>query len=263
MLENLRKSYECNGYVSPVRILDSVEAAKHRMASEDAEARVGPLHYKFKVHTILRSPLDLATHPAMLDVVEALIGPNILLYNVCYIIKESHTPAHVSWHQDLTYWGLSSDAQVSAWLALSPATPESGCMRMVSGSHKRGRCDHHATNDETNVLYGGQTIRDVDENKARLLPLEPGEASFHHGWTLHASRPNQSDDRRIGLNIQYLATDVRQTLHEHDSAILVRGVDDYRHFQEDIPAAADLEPAAVARQRALEEKLKTIYARAS
>jgi hypothetical protein len=126
MLEDFRNSYERDGYVSPLRILDPGDAARHRAALETAEAHVGPLHYKFKAHTFLRSPFELATRPAMLDLVEALLGPNILLYNVSYIIKEPHTSAHVCWHQDLTYWGLSSDAQVSAWLALSPATPQNG-----------------------------------------------------------------------------------------------------------------------------------------
>jgi len=263
MLEDFRNSYERDGYVSPLRILDPGEAARHRAALETAEAHVGPLHYKFKAHTFLRSPFELATRPAMLDLVEALLGPNILLYNVSYIIKEPHTSAHVCWHQDLAYWGLSSDAQVSAWLALSPATPQNGCMRMIPGSHKEGRYDHGVSDDEANILLEGQTVYGVDETQARLCPLEPGEASFHHGWTLHASMPNESAERRIGLNIQYLATDVRQTLHNHDSALLVRGVDNFENFEPDIPAVDDLEPDAVARQSAMQERLQAIYARAT
>jgi hypothetical protein len=263
MLEDFRKSYERNGYVSPLRIIDPGEAAKHRAAMEDAETRIGPLHYKFKAHTFLRSPFELATDPAMLDLVEALLGPNILLYNVSYIIKEPHTPTHVCWHQDLTYWGLSSDAQVSAWLALSPATPQNGCMRMIPGSHKGGRCDHGASDDEANILLEGQTVSGVDESQARLCPLGPGEASFHHGWTLHASMPNESAERRIGLNVQYLATDVHQTLHDHDSALLVRGVDNFGNFDADIPAVDDLDPDAVASQSAMQKRLQAIYARAT
>jgi hypothetical protein len=80
-----------------------------------------------------------------------------------------------------------------------------------------------------------------------MCPLKPGEASFHHGWTLHASMPNHSDDRRIGLNVQYLAAHVRQTKHDHDTAMLVRGEDRFGHWGEDRPARADFEPDAVAR----------------
>ncbi|MEL7542283.1 MAG: phytanoyl-CoA dioxygenase family protein [Pseudomonadota bacterium] len=250
--------YERDGYVAGVPIISSAEAAEHRRRLEEAEEAFGSLHYRSKAHTILRSPLELVTHPRVLDIVEAMIGPNILLYNATYIIKEPHAPAHVSWHQDLTYWGLSHDDQVTLWLALSPATAESGCMRMVPGTHKQGRMDHEETEDDTNVLYQGQTVRGVEENSAVMCPLRPGEASFHHGWTLHASMPNVSDDRRIGLNVQYLATHVRQTKHDLDTAMLVRGVDEYENFETDHPAKSDLDPAAIAHQQMLEDRYKSI-----
>lgn len=244
--------YERDGYVSGVPIVSADEAASHRKRLEDAEAQMGSLHYKSKAHTILTSPFELATHPKVLDLVERMIGPDILLFNVTYIIKEPNSPSHVSWHQDLTYWGLSHDDQVSMWLALSPATEESGCMRMIPGSHKQGRVDHETTADDSNVLLQGQTVRGVREEDALLCPLQPGEATFHHGWTLHASMPNKSNDRRIGLNVQYLAPHVRQTKHDLDTAILVRGEDRYNHFKPDIPATRDLDPEALERQAELE-----------
>ncbi len=150
------------------------------------EKKIGNLHYQAKVHTILKSPYTLASDTRVLDFVESLIGPDILIYNVEYIIKEPHSPSHVSWHQGLTYWGFCSDEQVSMWLALSPASLESGCMRMVPGSHVKGMMEHQLTEDENNVLYQGQTVHGVDESAAVVYPLEPGEASFHHGWTLHS-----------------------------------------------------------------------------
>lgn len=257
-LQSLKQSYERDGYISGVDILSAENAAHHRKTMEDAEAKFGSLHYKTKVHTILRSPLELATLPRVLEIIEQLIGPNILLYNVTYIVKEAGSQSHVSWHQDLTYWGLSHDDQVSMWLALSPATAESGCMRMVSGSHVHGRLEHEITEDEANVLLQGQTVCGVNEDDAVMCPLQPGQASFHHGWTLHASMPNRSDDRRIGLNVQYLAAHVHQTKHDLDSAMLVRGEDKYHHFAEDIPAETNLEPAAIARQAELETRHKKI-----
>ena len=243
--------YTQDGFLSPVDILTSEEAAHHRARMEAVEAKMGPLHYQAKMHTILRSPLELATHPRVLDVVEALIGPDVLVYNVTYIVKEPSSDAHVSWHQDLTYWGFDGDAQVSMWLALSPATAESGCMRMVPGSHVHGRYEHELDDDPTNVLFQGQTVRGVAEDKAVLCPLEAGQASFHHGWTLHASMPNWSQDRRVGLNVQYIAPSMRQTKHDRDSAMLVRGEDRFGHFRVDCPAASDLEPTALERHREL------------
>lgn len=246
-VQNLADQYNRDGFVSGVPILSEAEAALHRNVLETAEAARGPMHYRSKMHTVMRSPYELATHPKVLDLVEALIGPDILLYNVTYIIKEPRASSHVSWHQDLTYWGLSDDAQVSMWLALSPATEVSGCMRMLPGSHKDGMIAHETTEDASNVLLQGQTVTGVDESRTVMCPLRPGEASFHHGWTLHASMPNASDDRRIGLNVQYLAAHVRQLKHDKDTAMLVRGDDPFGHWGSDTPAEGDFEPAAVVR----------------
>ena len=74
----------------------------------------------------------------------------------------------------------------------------------------------------------------VDTKNAVSCPLNPGEASFHHGLTLHASQPNNSNDRRIGLNLQFITTDMKQLKSDNDSAILVRGIDDYNNFKMDI-----------------------------
>jgi len=245
-----------DGFLAGVPILEGDEAAAHRARMMTAEAAFGPLHYQAKVYTILRSPLELATHPRVLSVVKALIGPNVLLWNGTYIVKEPHTPAFVSWHQDLAYWGLDGDDQVSMWLALSPARVENGCMRMVPGSHRAGRRGHRTTRDDDNALYQGQTVEHVDESTAVACELDPGQASFHHGWTLHSSLPNVSEERRIGFNAQYIATHMRQTQHGRDTALLVCGVDGHGHFGEDIPAESDLDPDAVMRQRDLDRMVR-------
>ena len=259
MADTIKARYDRDGFVAPITIIEPEQAIQHRQILEAAEAETGPLHYQTKVHTLMRSPYELATHPTMLDTVARLIGPDILLYNVTYIIKEPHSQSHVSWHQDLTYWGLSCDAQVSAWLALSPATEESGCMYMLPGSHRQGQREHRITEDDSNELHNGQTVAGIDMAQARLLPLQPGQASFHHGWTLHTSLPNRSNDRRIGLNIQYIAPHVRQLKHDSDSALLVRGVDTYRHFLADVPARKTFDQEALARQQEMNQKLRAIW----
>ena len=245
-----------DGFLAPVHIMDAAEAATHRERLEQAEAVFGDLHYQAKVYTILRSPLELATHPRVLETVTSLIGPNVLLWNATYIVKEPDSIAHVSWHQDLAYWGLDGDDQVSMWLALSPANETSGCMRMVPGSHLAGRLGHRPTEDASNVLYQGQTVDDVDDSVAVACTLHPGEASFHHGWTLHSSTPNRGNDRRIGFNAQYIATHIRQTQDTRDTAMLVCGVDAFHHFGADSPASADLDPDALHRQRELDRQVR-------
>ena len=245
-----------NGFISPVDIIDESNALYHRKKLEGAEQKLGLLHYKSKVHTVLKSAFDLATHNNVLDIVEMIIGPNILLYNVTYVIKEPKSASHVSWHQDMTYWGFSGDEQVSAWLALSEANDLSGAMKMIPGSHKMGQKHHEITKDKDNVLLQGQTVRNVKEELSVLSSLMPGQASFHHGWTLHTSMPNESEDRRIGLNIQYISTNMKQLKNNKDTAICVRGNDEFNYYLNDEPAKVEINFDALERFKELDKQYK-------
>jgi len=258
---DLVQRYVRDGFIGGLPVLSAKAAAHHRQMLEDAEVQIGPLHYHSKVHTILRPPYELATHPTLLDLVEKILGPDILLYNVTYVIKEPATPAFVSWHQDLTYWGFDGDEQVSAWLALSVASAQSGCMRMIPGSHTQGICDQKTGDDPDNVLLQSQTIENIREEDAVLCPLKPGEASLHHGWTIHASSPNTSNDRRIGLNIQYINPRMRQKKAASDSAMLIRGEDRYGHYETDQPATEWLPQDAATRIQESTQKYHAISGR--
>ncbi len=138
-LDRYLQDYNENGFISPVKIISFEEARKHRDILENTEKVLGNMHYQSKIHTILKSAYELATHKNILNIVEKAIGPNILLHNTTYIIKEPKTTAFVSWHQDLTYWGFSHDDQISVWLALSNADEISGAMYMIPGSHLEGK----------------------------------------------------------------------------------------------------------------------------
>ena len=194
----LRERYQQDGYLCPVDVLTAGQAAGHRAHLERLEAQHGPLHYKTKPYLLSTSAYEICRHPRLLDAVEAAIGPDILLWDSAYIIKEPGEGRFVSWHQDLTYWGLDSDRQVTAWLALSPATPESGCMQVIPGSHHEGAKPHDDTRADDNILHRGQDAsRYVDESKAIHMSLEPGQASLHHGWLFHGSGANRSDRKSV------------------------------------------------------------------
>ena len=84
--------YWQEGFIDGIEVLSDEEVKIHRAHLENAERALGhSLHYMSRVHTVLRSPFELATHPALVDLVEKIIGPDILLHNVTYIIKEPHT----------------------------------------------------------------------------------------------------------------------------------------------------------------------------
>jgi len=258
-LQSLKSQFEEDGYFSPLRLFDKSTALSYREILETVEQKTGSLNYRYKIHTVVEMAYKLATNKELLDSVEALLGPNILLYNTSFVIKEPNSKAHISWHQDLTYWGFNDDKQVAAWIALSDATEENGCMHMIPGSHKGGQLPHRTTKDSNNLLHHGQTIEGVSEEQSRCIPLNAGEASLHHGWTMHTSYPNKSDDRRIGLTINYISTDMFQTQTEHDSAMLVRGVDHYNHFKIDTPASTMFDENAWNKQKDYEDLLYQTY----
>ena len=230
---SLKEEYEKDGFYSPVSVIDTSLALDYRNILEKTESKVELLNYRYKIHTALDFAYQLAINEKLLDKIESLIGPNILLYNTSFVIKEPHSKTHISWHQDLSYWGFNDDKQVAAWVALSDATEENGCMHMIPRSHKNGKIPHSTTIDKHNLLHHGQTIENVSESDAVSIPLLAGEASLHHGWTMHTSYPNRSNDRRIGLTINYISTDMYQTQTKNDSAMLIRGIDNYNHFDVD------------------------------
>ncbi len=264
LIESGTDRYRREGALFPIRILSASEAATHRRRLEAAEAEHGKFHYLTKPYLIFGSAAEIARHPALLDAVEAVLGPDILLWDSAYIIKEAGDERFVSWHQDLTYWGLDSDAQVTAWVALTPSNRGTGCMRFLPGSHRQGRLAHQDTHADDNLLHRGQDASAAlpDGEDPVDIELEPGEASLHHGWVLHASGPNPSAERRIGLSVQYVAPSMRQTLTDQESATLVRGTDRFGHFRPEPEPRADFDPEALAFQKRAERLKRWVYDRA-
>ena len=256
-------AYRRDGYLAPIRVMSADDARDYRRHLEAYEASSGaPLQGKWRVKThLLFTWADrLVHHPRILDAIEDLIGPDILCWTTNFFIKEAASPGFVSWHQDATYWGLEPDDVVTAWIALSPSSRASGCMKVIPGTHTHAVVPHVDTFHADNLLTRGQEIAvEVDEARAAYAELEPGEMSLHAIKLIHGSDPNLSNDRRIGLAIRYIPTHVRQT-KARDSAMLVRGVDRYGHFDLEPRPRADLDDAArVAHAEAADRKLAVFY----
>ena len=250
LTEEQTARYREEGFVFPIRVMDEDRAADYRRLLEEFEAaQGGPVSgaLRNKSHLLFRWVDELMRDDAVLDAVEDLIGENILCWNTLFWIKEPQSKAFVSWHQDLNYWGLDTDDLITVWLALSPATLESGCMSVLPGSHREEMMPHADEYRDNNMLTRGQEISvEVDESKAAAMPLKPGEISIHNGRLAHSSSPNRSDDRRIGLSLHYMPTTTRQIVGDWDSAALVRGEDGYGHFTHTPQPVRDFDPATVA-----------------
>lgn len=249
-----RAAYRENGWIHPVRALPAGEAQALRQRLEAAETRLGGRlegGLRHKPHLLFPWLHDLVRDPRVVEPVAELLGEDILCWASSFFTKEARDPAFVSWHQDATYWGLSGPEVCTAWVALSPSAPESGCMRVVPGTH-HAQAPHVDRNRAHDMLSRGQVVAaEIDEDDAVDVVLEPGEMSIHHVRLIHGSRPNLSDDRRIGFAIRYIAPGVRQLFSDEDSATLVRGEDRYGHFRPEERPASDLDPAALERHRRL------------
>jgi len=259
------RAYEEKGYHFPVQVMSAAEAAGLRAKLEAFEAsQTGGMQSARmqKLYLLLRWASDIVRHPRILDAVEDVLGPDLLCWQSSFFLKEPDNKGFVSWHQDATYWGLSSPDVCTAWLAFTPATIENGAMKVSSGSHKLPQMAHEDTFNPDNLLTRGQEIKTaVDPASVVDMVLEAGELSLHHIMLAHASEPNRSNDRRIGLAIRYIAPHVRQTTGVPDSAMLVRGEDRYGHFEAETPPVSDMHPDAVAlHKRITETRQKFIYA---
>ena len=208
-------TYRDRGYHFPIDALSESEVADFRRKLEDYEAESGgPIkaEMRHRSHVLFTWIDEMVRHPKILDAMEDLLGPDILCWNTSFFIKEARDPGFVSWHQDATYWGLSSSDVATAWIAISPANKVSGCMKFIAGTHQQ-QVQHEDTFDQNNLLTRGQEIAvDVDESKAVYVELKPGQASLHHVLLFHGSEPNRSDDRRIGLVIGDIPTHLKQAV---------------------------------------------------
>ncbi|MBM3490932.1 MAG: phytanoyl-CoA dioxygenase family protein [Alphaproteobacteria bacterium] len=149
--------------------------------------------------------LDHARDPEILDLVEQLIGPDIVLWGSHVFCKPAGHGLEVPWHQDGQYWPIRPLASVTVWLALDASRRENGCLRVIPGSHRTQSIYHHRL-DERPALAINQVVDDArfDEGRAVDVELEAGQLSIHDVYMLHGSRPNRSDQRRAGFASRYM-----------------------------------------------------------
>ena len=231
------RSFRENGYLAPVPVLSPSEVAVARVHLDSLMRRTGELGdpaARYKPHLYAKWVSDLIHHPRVLDAVEDLIGPNLLVWRSIFFFKKGRSTGFVDWHQDSVYWRLDSEDVVTAWIALTESKVENGCLRVVPGSHLRPEVPHAIRFTQNNLLVRGQSAAaEVPEDETRCVELRPGEMSLHHVRMLHGSGANASGVDRVGLAIRYLSPRVRRA-GWRQSATLVRG--------ENTPGNFTLEP---------------------
>ena len=179
-------------------------------------------------HLDLRAAYELASHPAIVERVASLLGPDILLWHSRFFDKPPGEPP-IPWHQDAPFWRLDPMECVSAWIAIDATGPHNGCMEVIPGSH-RNPLPH--TLSKGTGRFGIRTkIGQADESRAVAISLEPGQFLLFDRWLLHRSEMNRSSRPRVGLSVRYTTPQVRvdcSRFPDRDPAYgvhLVRGED--------------------------------------
>ncbi len=235
----LLTTYQKEGYLTGIRVADDTQALTYRNEYDALEAEVGKekceiglIDWHFDYEFIWK----ISTLPKILDVIEELIGPDVMLLATHFFCKYGPREKFVAWHQDVTYWGLEPPDAVTAWYAIDDSDVGNGCMQVIPGSHHKGVQEHGKSDQEGNLLSINQEVP-VTEDEADTavdLILQAGEMSIHHGMIIHGSLPNHSTRRRCGLTIRYISPSIRQaednSLKRPWKPILLRGEDKHHNF---------------------------------
>ena len=256
------KDYEDHGFVAPIDVLTPDEASEIRREIEKIEKKwphelVG-LGRNY-VHMI--SPVfDKVCHNSkILDAVESIIGKDILVGGTTLFIKDPDKKDFVSWHQDAKYIGFEPHNWVTAWLAVTDANEENGCMRMWSGTHKEKIRKHKDTFNKSNLLTRGQTVQNVPLEDTIPNELKAGQLSLHHPMIVHGSTSNRSNDRRIGFVIQsYIGANVNQVIGKV-YVQQARGTDTFKHHEHTKRPVELMSNKDVALRKKANEELSKIF----
>jgi ectoine hydroxylase-related dioxygenase (phytanoyl-CoA dioxygenase family) len=235
-LKNLAAQFDRDGYAAPLDILTPDEVARCRIQYEQLEhdrKAEGITARPTQQHMVYKPFWDLATHPRVLEIMRAAIGEDLVLIATGFFSKPAgESEKYVAWHQDTTYWGLEPPFAATLWIAIDDSDVANGCLRVIPGSHHK-LLPHGKSAKTGNILGNNQEIDPafIDESKAVDLELRAGQASLHHGLTVHGSNPNRSGRRRCGMTVRVTRPDVKPIPGVFvDKPILVSGEDRYHNF---------------------------------
>lgn len=231
--------YWTAGFVSGLPVLTADEAADFVARLEAVEAEQAALHggswdkrdfrpWEQDDHP-LRDWLDaLARHPRVLDAVESVLGPDILVRNCDVFIKNGDHRRGIGWHQDTAEQGEDADCLLTVWLGLTPATVDNGALQFCAGSHRM--TIPGGPKDRFTLTFTKEAAAHLPADATFTNVMAPGQMSMHHFRTAHRSGPNRTQGRRIAFVGRYMATRISQATAESGQAVLVRGHDTHKHF---------------------------------
>jgi ectoine hydroxylase-related dioxygenase (phytanoyl-CoA dioxygenase family) len=265
--QNQIDAYRRDGYSFPHAALSEAELAECRDGLARYEAwlgkpiNMGDWRWRSAAYAFLPWLDRLIRHPRILDAVEDLVGPDILVFTTTFFIKEAHSPTFAAWHQDATYFGIEPYEHVTAWVALTDATEEAGCMEVAPSRGAPRQLHHAALGLKDSINGGGQAIvEQFDERDTVMMAVPAGSFSLHHTLCSHRSAPNRANHRRVGIGISYIPAHCRITSSVRMRVPLVRGTNTGGNFDILPPPEAEFHPAAIARHEDAYRRYRDNYA---
>ena len=203
--------YNRLGFCGPFDVYGPEEIGRVRAYLDDLmEAKGEDGAYGINCYQARLSGLwDIATEPRILDLVQDILGPDIVCWATAVLSKAPGDPKRVPWHQDAGFWALSPARTVTVWLAVDGADEGNAAMRFIPGTHDRGVLPEAAAAGESVFHKGTADAETMGEPYVNAL--RAGQCSLHADMLVHGSAPNLSDRRRCGLTLRYCPPEVRIT----------------------------------------------------
>ena len=221
--------YVANGYLGPFAAMTPAEMTPIRQTIDSQVLKTaGPNPRRPMQSRHMDNPAvyDLASHPAIIDRIAGLLGPDLVVWTTNFWLKEPGG-AEIPWHQDINFWPIEPPVNISAWIAIDDVTVENSCLQVIPGSHRQTVQHTRATEDMAIAEMADPEAYDVSE--AVNMELKPGEFFLFSERLLHASSKNISDKRRLGLAVRVTLPVVHifqdTHLHPGHTAILASGKD--------------------------------------
>ena len=216
LTKNEIRSYTRNGFVVPKFRLDNSDLEKLQNATLElmqtyphipTEGLVSPhIFYAGSNRPDIHSKfLEICKLTPLLDIVDQLIGRDIIVWGSRIFSKAPQTGRATPWHQDGEYWPIRPLATATVWIAIDESNENNGCLKILPGSNRAKMLLPHQSLSGQGAALDKEIKPEFIESKDVVsVPLEPGQMVIFDVFTAHGASPNLSNQRRAGFAIRYM-----------------------------------------------------------
>ncbi|MDR3709496.1 MAG: phytanoyl-CoA dioxygenase family protein [Capsulimonadaceae bacterium] len=222
--------YRHYGYLKGFPIFNQYEVAENELGFQDLCRQLEPGESPSVIKGWERTSAfiyAIATNHKVLDIVQDLVGPDLLLWSTHFLCKFSGEGSQTPWHQDARYWPLAPHETVTVWLAFDDCDAENSGLVVIPASHTIGI----QGSDNASSPVSRARENEFQEEDAVVLDLKLGHIAIYDDNLIHATLPNRSQRRRAGLIMRYCTPRVKCDLTQWPGfcSTVVRGSDPFKH----------------------------------